>query len=87
MGKTSSSAKRKYNNSAYRRYEFSVGLDKKLNYCLEEFKENGGNVSELIKTRLAEHFRVDPDEDFFPFKYDKDGVLIKIELKNSKNSE
>jgi len=62
-------------------------LDKRLNYCLEDFKENGGNVSELIKTTLAAYFGVDPDEDFFPFKYDKDGVLIKSELKNSKNSE
>ena len=77
MGKTSSSAKRKYNNSAYRRYEFSIGLDKKLNYCLEEFKENGGNVSELIKTTLAAHFGIDADENFFPFKYDKDGKLSK----------
>jgi hypothetical protein len=78
MSKTSSAVKRKYNKGEYRRYEFSVGLDKKLNYCLEEFKGKGGNVSELIKTTLAAHFNVDPDENFFPYKYDN-GKTIKVE--------
>jgi len=43
MGKTSSAAKYKYNKGEYRRYEVAVGVDKKLNYYLEDFKENGGN--------------------------------------------
>ena len=80
MSKTSSAVKRKYNKSAYRRYEFSVGVDKKLNYLLEDFKEKGGNVSELIKTTLAAHFNADAHEDFFPTKYDKEGKLIQIEF-------
>ena len=78
MSKTSSTAKYKYNKSAYRRYEFTIGLDKKLNYCLENFKEKGGNVSELVKTMLAAHFNVNPDENFFPYKYDN-GKVIKVE--------
>jgi len=82
MSKTSSAVKRKYNKSAYRRYEFSVGVDKKLNYLLEDYKEKGGNVSELIKTTLAAHFNVAPDEDFFPTKYDKEGKLIQTEFLN-----
>ena len=80
MSKTSSAVKRKYNKIAYRRYEFSVGVDKKLNYFLEDFRENGGNISELIKTTLAGHFNVEPDEDFFPTKYDKEGRLIQTEF-------
>ena len=79
MGRTSSTAKYKYNKGAYRRYEISVGVDKKLNYYLENYKEKGGNIADLIKTTLAAHFNIDPDEDFFPFKYDKDGNLIKTE--------
>ena len=77
MGKTSSVAKKKYNQSAYRRYEFNVGLDKKLNYCLEDYKKKGGNVSELIKMSLSEYFGIDCDEEYFPMKYDrKTGKLI-----------
>jgi hypothetical protein len=80
MSKTSSAVKRKYNKGEYRRYEFSVGLDKKLNYCLEDFKEKGGSISDLIKITLAAHFNVDPNEDYFPFKYDKDGQMIQTEF-------
>jgi hypothetical protein len=68
MGKTSSAVKRRYNKANYKRYEFSIRLDRKLNYYLEDFKLKGGNVSELIKLTLAEHFNVHPEEDFFPFK-------------------
>jgi hypothetical protein len=67
--KTSSASKRKYNKTNYRRYEFSIRLDKKLNYYIEDYKEKGGSVSDLIKTALANHFNVNPEEDFYPFKY------------------
>jgi len=80
MSKTSSASKYKYNKSAYRRYEFSVGLDKKLNYHLEDYKQKGGNISELIKTTLAAHFGIDPDEDFYPYIHDRKGNLIQIEF-------
>jgi hypothetical protein len=78
MSKTSSAIKRKYNKSAYRRYEFSVGLDKKLNYCLEEYMKTD-SVSELIKTLLAEHFGINVDENYFPYRYDKNGNLVQAD--------
>ena len=87
MSKPTSAVKRKYNKAAYDRYEFSVGKDKKLNYCLEDFKEKGGSISELIKITLAAHFKIEPDENFFPFKYDKNGNVVKIEECESKNYE
>ena len=80
MSKTSSVSKRAYNKVAYRRYEFSVGVDKKLNYYLEDYKEKGGNVSELIKTLLAAHFKTNVNEDFFPYHYDKGGNLVQTEF-------
>jgi hypothetical protein len=80
MAKASTAWKRKYNEGAYRRYEFSIGLDKKLNYCLENFKAKGGNVSELVKAKLAEHFGVDVNENFYPFKFDKNGNMIQVEF-------
>jgi hypothetical protein len=82
MSKTSTESKKKWNKANYKRYEFNVGLDKKLNYCLEEYmKEN--SVSELIKTLLAEHFGISADENYFPYHYDKDGNLIADILNDS----
>ena len=79
MSKPSSAVKRKYNKGAYRRYEFSVGVDKKLNYYLEDYKKNGGNVSDLVKTLLAKHFDIEREENFFPFRYDEDGNIMQAE--------
>ena len=76
MGKTSSASKNKYNKNAYKRYEFVVGVNKKLNYLLDEHKQKGGNVSELVKNLLATHFEIDPNENYFPLRFDKDGQLV-----------
>ena len=78
MGKRTTASKRKYNKATYRRYEFSIGLDKKLNYYLEDYKAKGGNVSELIKETLAAHFKVEAEENYFPYKY-VDGKLEQVE--------
>ena len=76
MSKTSSASKNKYNKKAYQRYEFVVGVDKRLNYLLDAHKQKGSNVSELIKTLLAKHFEVDPEENYFPLRFDADGQLV-----------
>lgn len=77
MGKASTASKAKYNKKSYKRYEFVVGLDKKLNYCLENYS---GSVGELVKKQLAKYFEIDVDENFFPFKYAKDGSLIQVDF-------
>lgn len=68
MPKSTTSSKHKYNKSAYRRYEFSVGVDTKLNYVLERYLHDSTNgLSELIKSRLAEYFGIDPTEIYVPY--------------------
>jgi len=68
MVKPSTTAKHKYNKSTYRRYEFSVRFDTKLNYVLERYIQNPKNsLSALVKNQLAEYFGVDPDEIFVPY--------------------
>jgi len=63
LSKPSSAVKRKYNKSAYHRYEFSVGINTKLNYLLEKYKGNSkNNLSELIRNLLCQHFGIEPDE-------------------------
>jgi hypothetical protein len=54
-----SKAKRKYNKATYRRYEFSVRLDSKLEYLLDRYTAKAGNgLSTLIKNLLCEHFGI-----------------------------
>ena len=68
MSKTTSAAKRKYNKGTYHRYEFSIRLDTKLNYLLEQYKSNGEtSLSELIRSLLCQHFNVDAEEIFVPY--------------------
>ncbi len=63
MAKPSTTAKHKYNCSTYRRYEFSVGLDTKLNYILERYTQKPDrSLSALVKSLLAQYFGVDPNE-------------------------
>ena len=80
MPKPSTTAKRKYNKLAYRRYEFSVDVDTFLNYILERYaKDSKNSLSALIKNLLANHFGVDQDEIYMPFALKKiDGEWIKI---------
>ena len=61
MGSLKRSAqKRRYNNSAYKRYEFSVRLDSKLYEKLEEIKgAPGSSLSLLIKKLLTDYFKLD----------------------------
>ena len=68
MSKSSSAVKRKYNKSAYHRYEFSVSINTKLDYILEKYKSDPkNNLSKLIKNLLCQHFDVEPDEIYCPY--------------------
>jgi hypothetical protein len=81
VSKPTSAVKRKYNKSVYRRYEFSVNVDTKLNYLLEDYMGNPeNNLSSLIKNLLCQHFDVDMDEIYMPYHLglDKDGHWIEI---------
>ena len=72
MSKSSTAAKRKYNKSAYRRYEISIKSDTFLNYALERYVQDPNNsLSALIKNQLADYFGIDPDELYFPYHYCK----------------
>jgi len=72
MSKTTSAAKRRYNKAAYKRYEFSVKIDTKLNYLLEQYKsETDNSLSELIKELLCQYFMVHVDELYFPYRLQK----------------
>ena len=72
MSKPTSATKRKYNKGAYHRYEFSIKLDTKLNYLLEQYKSNGDtSLSELIRKLLCQHFKVDADEIYIPYRIQK----------------
>ena len=63
MSKPTSATKRKYNKGAYRRYEFSVKVDTKLNHLIEQYKNNGEtSLSELIKNLLCQHFEVEAED-------------------------
>ena len=68
MSKPTSAVKRKYNKAVYRRYEFSIKLDSKLNYKLEQYKaDSETDLSELIRGLLCQHFGVDTDEIYAPY--------------------
>jgi len=59
-------AKMKYNRSAYKRYEFNVNVDTKLNYLLEDYIKKS-SVSNLIKTLLCDHFKIGMHDIYVPY--------------------
>jgi len=67
----------KYNRATYKRYEFNVRAESKLNAIIERYKENpDNNLSELIKASLCAHFGIDRDEAdeiFVPYHYNRVG--------------
>ena len=63
MAKASTRAKLRYNRCVYRRYEFNLGVDSKLNALVERYKSYpDGNLSLLVKTLLCSHFGIDVEE-------------------------
>ena len=73
MSKPTSAVKRKYNKNTYRRYEFSLRLDSKLNAILERYKDNPeSNISELIKIALSQYWgleREEADSSYVPYHF------------------
>ena len=69
MSKTSTKAKMEYNRKAYKRYEFSVGVDTKPNYLIENFMKDN-SLFYLIKSLLCDYFGVGHiDEIYVPYHF------------------
>lgn len=70
----------KYNREAYKRYEFNVRVESKLNAIIERYKlEPENNLSELIKACLCDYFEIDryeADDIYVPYHFGKDGTHI-----------
>jgi len=81
MSKPTSATKRKYNKGAYQRYEFSIKVDTKLNYLLEQYKSDGEtSLSELIRNLLCKHFKVEAEDTYVPYRIQKiNGQWIQIQ--------
>jgi len=80
LSKPSSAVKRRYNKTAYHRYEFSVSINTKLDYLLNKYKNNPeNNLSKLIRDLLCQHFGVESSELYFPYYLQRvNGEWIKI---------
>lgn len=83
MGLATTKAKQKYNQGAYKRYEFNVGIDSRLNAAIQQFKDEGNNLSEIIRAGLCEHFGLTTEqgESFYQTHHlGTDGALIPNEI-------
>ncbi len=80
MSQTETQRKMKYNRANYKRYEFNVQLDSKLNAIIERYKSNpDNNLSELIKSCLCLHFGIDreaADQIFVAYHFGEDNTKI-----------
>jgi len=69
---SNSKSKRKYNKANYRRYEFSVRFDSKLEYLLSLYVSKPDNsLSNLVKSLLCKHFGVNPDDIWVPVRFNR----------------
>ena len=84
MSKASTKAKLKYNRGAYRRYEFNLSVDSKLNSLVERYKSDpDNNLSKLIKTLLCSYFGIEAgeaDDIFAEYYISKDEVTVNTGL-------
>ena len=84
MARASTKAKLKYNRGAYRRYEFNLGVDSKLNALVERYKSHpDGNLSNLVKALLCGYFGIGVDESdnhYSPYHLTKGGTTPNTEL-------
>jgi len=63
MAKASTKAKMKYNRSTYKRYEFNLNVDSKINALVERYKSYpDSNLSYLLKNLLCRHFGITIEE-------------------------
>ena len=86
MGTNQTKSKMKYNRNTYKRYEFNVRADSKLNELIERYKKTpDSNLSEVIKSCLCIHFGIDRDVAdgiFVPYRFDRhtDDRIRNVEL-------
>ena len=84
MTLASTKYKLKYNKGTYRRYEFNLRLDSKLNALVERYKSYpGGNLSWLVKSLLCDHFGInvnEADDIYSEYYFTKDGFRVNGEL-------
>ena len=80
MSNRSTQAKMRYNRSTYKRYEFNLRVDSKINAIVERYKSYpDANLSRLLKELLCKHFGLDIDEadNIYPaYYFDRKGGLI-----------
>lgn len=80
MGTNQTKAKMKYNRATYKRYEFNVREDSKLNAIIERYKLDSENsLSELVKLSLCEYFGIGREEaecPFVPYRFGEGNELI-----------
>jgi predicted HicB family RNase H-like nuclease len=57
MAQTSKAIRGAYDKKAYKQYLIRVRRDTDLNRWLEEYKDAGNSVNELIVQKLTEHFK------------------------------
>lgn len=80
MGTNKTKSKMKYNRSTYKRYEFNVRADSKLNAILERYKQGeNNNLSEIIKSCLCEYFdinRTEADSIYVPYRFSANGEQL-----------
>jgi len=78
--KTSTQTKMRYNRNTYKRYEFNVRMDSKLNAIIERYKQNPENsLSELIKSCLCDHFNIErskADDIYVDYRIGRNGEHI-----------
>jgi hypothetical protein len=74
-------AKKKYNSNTYNRYEFNLRKDSKLSAIVERYKSLPDScLSQLLKTLLCGHFRIDifeADDIFAEYHIAPGGVHIR----------
>ena len=77
MSKPETLSKMKYNRAAYRRYEFNLRIDGKLNALVERYKStSGNNLSSLLKELLCEYFGIalnEADDLFTQYHFGSEG--------------
>jgi hypothetical protein len=57
MAQTRKDIREAYNKKAYKQYNFRVRKDSDLCRWLEEYKDGGNAINELIVQRLEAHFK------------------------------
>lgn len=57
MAQTRKEIREAYNKKAYRQYNFRIRRDSELQRWIEEYKDAGNAINELVVQKLTEHFK------------------------------